>query len=783
MGSPVNGTPQQHEREPGGDTMTNSTQHPEAAHGAAGPVNTATGIPSSLRNRAVAARPPLAARAPEDRTVADLAWTLLERAWTVVTVAGVAVALAVLYLAATPPTYKASILVQVEGSARPVTAFQDVDSLFRESTPREGEMRIMTSRVLLEGIVAQLGLDVDVQPRTAPVIGAALARRWDGAAPAPPRLGLDRYAWGGERLEVARLTVSDGLVGERLTLVALAGGRYRVAADDGSVLVEGAAGEPATGSDGERSVELLVSALAARPGTEFTLVKRHPLDVVDELQEALLVSENGRGTGLVEVALAGPDPARTAEILNALSAGYVRQSVERTSAEAAKMLRVMEAQLPLLRSNLDKSERALNNFREKNGTVNVSLEAQAMLARLQEIDRAIAEDEVKTAESHRYTQQHPDLPLAISRTERLHAQRAALEDRMRRLPDLELQSMRLSRTMNAAAELYLLVLNRAEELRIVKSGWIGNARVLEGAAVPHRPVAPKPTLVIALAALLGLGAGVAAAFLRDAFGRGAARPDEIEAGTGLPVLASIPHSAAQRRLARHARRRPTPPLSIARPKDAAVEDLRGLRTSVQFALQHARNHVVGISGLAPGAGKSFVSMNLAHLLAAAGERVVLVETDLRRGGLDRYFGGETLPGLADILNGSAQLQDALRETTTPGLDLLPRGTLPDNPAELLAGDRLRQVLAELGARYEVVILDASPILAVSDSALVGRHAGLNLIVLRGGEHSVADVADAVKRLVRSGVTVAGAVLNDVRPSLRTRGGRSAKYRRYYEGSA
>ena len=217
MGSPVNGTPQQHEREPGGDTMTNSTQHPEAAHGAAGPVNTATGIPSSLRNRAVAARPPLAARAPEDRTVADLAWTLLERAWTVVTVAGVAVALAVLYLAATPPTYKASILVQVEGSARPVTAFQDVDSLFRESTPREGEMRIMTSRVLLEGIVAQLGLDVDVQPRTAPVIGAALAPavgrgRAGAGAPRPRPLRLGRRAPRGgaaHRLRRARRRAPD----------------------------------------------------------------------------------------------------------------------------------------------------------------------------------------------------------------------------------------------------------------------------------------------------------------------------------------------------------------------------------------------------------------------------------------------------------------------------------------------------------------------------------------------------------------------------------------------
>ncbi len=780
MASPVNATPQ-HERDPGGDMVPNIAQHPDAGNATLGGVSSATEIPPSVRSRPAAARP-AHVRAADDRTIADLAWTLLERRWTVVTVAACAVALAVLYLVAARPTYKASILIQVEGRTGPVTAFQAVEALFQENTPREGEMRIMASRVLLEGIVTRLRLDVDARPRTVPVVGDALARRYDGPAPAPVPFGLGRYAWGGERIEVERLTVSETLVGAPLTLVALEGGRYRVAAHDGTVLVEAAVGKPATGTDGKRSVELLVSALAARPGTEFTLVKRHPLDVVEELQDALLISENGRGTGLVEIALTGHDPARIAAILDALSSSYVRQSVERTSAEAAKMLRVLEAQLPLLQSSLQKAERSLNGFREKNGTVNVSLEAQAMLARLADIDRAIAEDELKMEETRRHTQQHPDTPVSIGRMERLHAQRAALEARMRKLPDLELQSMRLSRTMNAAAELYLLVLNRAEELRIVKSGWIGNARILEGAAVPHRPVSPKPPLVLALAVILGLGAGIAAAFVRDAFGRGAAHPDDIEAGTGMPVFASIPHSAAQLRLARQAHRRSTPPLSIARPTDAAVEDLRGLRTSVQFALQHARNHVVAISGLAPGAGKSFVSVNLAHLLAAAGEKVVLVETDLRRGGLHRHFGAEPQPGLADLLNGSAKLDEALRPTTTPGLDLLPRGTLPQNPSELLAGDRFRQFLAELSRRYAVVILDASPILAVSDSALVGRHAGVNLIVLRGGEHSVAEISDALKRLFRSGVTVAGAVLNDVRPS-QMRGARTARYRKSYYGSA
>ncbi len=775
MASPVNGTPQ-HGRDPEGGMAPNVAQHPDADRASLAGVNAAAELPASMRLPSTPRA--AAARRAEDRTVADLAWALAQRPWTVLGTAAVAVALGALYLLATPPTYRAAILIQVEGRSRPVTGFEGVEALFQESTPREGEMRIIASRVLLEGVVSRLRLDVETRPRRMPLIGDAVARRHAGADPAPARFGLAGYAWGGERIEVERLTASRRLVGEPLTVRALEGGRYRVSDGDGAVLAEGAVGTPATGTDGERSVELLVSSLAARPGTEFTLVKRDLAEVVEELQEALLVSEHGKDTGLVEVALAGPDPARVAQILDALSSSYVRQSVERTSAEAAKMLRVLEAQLPVLQANLQKAERSLNDFREANGTLNVSIEAEAMLQRLGDIDRVMAEHELRTADTLRHTLQHPDAAVSSERTERLQAQRAAVEARMQKLPGLELQAMRLTRAMNAASNLYLLVRNRADELRIVKSGWIGNARILESAAEPRRPVSPKPSLVIALAVILGLGGGIAAALVKDALGRSAVHPEEIEAGTGIAVLASIPHSPTQRRLARQAHRRSTPPLSIAKPTDAAVEDLRGLRTSVQFALQHARNHVVAISGLAPGAGKSFVSTNLAQLLAAAGERVVLVESDLRRGTLHSAFEVEPRPGLAELLDGSAQLEQALRSTGTPGLDLLPRGALPQNPAELLAGDRFRQLLGELGRRYAVVILDSPPVLAVADSALVGRHAGVNLIVLRGGAHSLAEISDALTRLGRSGVTVSGAVLNDV-PRSRGRAARAALYRKHY----
>jgi tyrosine-protein kinase Etk/Wzc len=243
------------------------------------------------------------------------------------------------------------------------------------------------------------------------------------------------------------------------------------------------------------------------------------------------------------------------------------------------------------------------------------------------------------------------------------------------------------------------------------------------------------------------------------------------------VFATIPHSAAQRRLARRGRRGKLSALSMVDPGDPAVEDLRGLRSSVQFALLRSENNIIAVSGLAPGAGKTMVSVNLAHLLAAADGRVLLVDGDLRRGVVHRYFGMDAEPGLADVVSGAAPIEAALRTTDMPNLDLLPAGRSPANPAELLAGAPFQRLLAEFGGRYKFVIVDTPPILSVNDAALVGRHCGLNLLVLRAGEHSTREISSVLRRLVQAGVTVRGAILNDVRTAW-GRYGRSGRYRRY-----
>jgi tyrosine-protein kinase Etk/Wzc len=281
--------------------------------------------------------------------------------------------------------------------------------------------------------------------------------------------------------------------------------------------------------------------------------------------------------------------------------------------------------------------------------------------------------------------------------------------------------------------------------------------------------------VLALAALLGLAAGLTAALAGKSFRRGAGDAEEVEHGTGLTVVASIPHSKSQTALTRAFDRGSNatlPILSTFDPADAAIENLRALRTSLQLTLAGNRTNVLAILGPSPGVGKSFVCVNLAHVLAAAERRVLLVDGDLRRGRLHEFFEVARQPGLSEVVSGTASLGDAV--VRADQIDLLPAGSIPSNPAELLARPSFERFLEEASRRYDLVVVDTPPILAVADPLIIASLAGMNLLVLRARRDPLREVALAIKRLARSGVQVQGAVLNDVRSARDS----SAMYGRY-----
>jgi tyrosine-protein kinase Etk/Wzc len=196
------------------------------------------------------------------------------------------------------------------------------------------------------------------------------------------------------------------------------------------------------------------------------------------------------------------------------------------------------------------------------------------------------------------------------------------------------------------------------------------------------------------------------------------------------------------------------------PSDPAIEALRSLRTNLQFALTESSSNIIAIEGPAPSVGKSFVACNFAHVLAAFGERVLLIDGDLRRGILHRAFGLDRAPGMSDVLSSDVTLSSALRHTAEPNLDFLSSGTHRPNPSEMLGSARLRQLLDQASSAYDLVLVDTPPVLAVTDAALVARCAGVNLLVLRSGEHNAREIKVALKRLRHAGAPMHGIIIND-----------------------
>jgi len=571
----------------------------------------------------------------DEINLGDLIGVLIENRWLIILITLAAMFLGVYKAFTATPIYRADGLLQIEEKSSGLGANLDIATMLEQPSSAGAEIEILRSRSVLGAVVDNLQLDIGVWPEYSPLIGEALARRM----PADER----------PLARVDTLDVPDSWRGTSMQLVVTGANRYELRDAEGGFLLRGTVGEVASLSlPGDEKMTLFVAALQGDEGQVFWIQRSARIDSIGALQSSLSVSERGDWTGILGISVEGGNPASVTAQVNEIANVYVRQNVERKSAEAQSTLDFLDEQLPLVRQNMEAAELSLNSYRLEKGSIDLPLETQSVLQTI-----VTAEGQLNELRAERekvtlaFTIEHPTIIALDRQIGQLNQQLNELNEQVRDLPSTQQELVRLIRDVEVNTALYTSLLDTAQELRVVKAGTIGNVRVIDYAVIPTYPIKPSKFRILLLSILLGGFVGVAVAFARKALHAGVEDPDLIEKHINVPVYATVMHSKQQTYIykALRSKEKRRAILAVDSPNDAAIESLRNLRTALHFGMMSVKNNCIMIAGPSPSVGKSFVSVNLAAVLASNDKKVLLIDGDLRKGHLHKYLASHAVTAL------------------------------------------------------------------------------------------------------------------------------------------
>lgn len=667
---------------------------------------------------------------------------------------------ALLYLRVTPDTYSVDALVQVEDSKGASAALLgDLSQMIEQKSPAQAEIEILKSRLVLGSVIKDLHLNIQVSStentlthrllsnpeykteyNTKSVIFKDGLKSFDIRQFDIPAYYLDKNLL--LNFDKQSLRLSDPASEEVILTVPLNQANH-VAGPHGLWKVA-----IFTKDQFDATYNIKIQSIPA---------------AVDALSANYSVAERGKLTGILGLSYQGQDQEHITKVLNAILATYSAQNIERRSAESAQTLKFLDEQLPDLKKQLDDAERQFNKFRQQYNTVDVTKESELYLTQSITLETKKAELEQKQAEmAAKYTAEHPAMREINGQLTAINKQIGELNSTLKQLPDVQRQYLQLYREVEVKTQLYTALLNSYQQLRIAKAGEIGNVRIVDTAIEPIKPVKPKKLLVLALAIFVGGFIGTLIALLRNMLRTGIKDSGQIENEMDLPVYATVPRSPIQEsRIKILKKKKSIPILAVKNSDDIAIESLRSIRTAIHFALANAKNNIIMIVGPSPEVGKSFISTNLATIFAQGNKRVLLIDADMRRGYMHKYFDVDVKPGLSELLSGQADLQKVLHKTQVTNLDVITRGKSPTNPSEILSSNQFKELLEQLQSQYDHIIIDTPPVLAVTDGIIISQYTGVNLIVARYAKSQMKELELTVNRFEQAGVKVNGFILNDI----------------------
>lgn len=656
--------------------------------------------------------------------------------------------IALIYAIFATPIYQADALIQVE-QKQANAILSNLTQMLPDSQPQSApEIALIQSRMILGKTVDDLNLQARVKEKYFPLLGRGFARLMGNKE---GNISISRFYINGDDTEEPKviLTVKD---------------KNNYSIQMGDTVFSGKVGELLE----ENGISLKVDSIDAAPGNEFVVAYVSRLKAITDLQDSLIVADQGKDTGMLTLSLTGDNPLLIERILNSVSENYLAQNIARQAAQDAKSLEFLSKQLPQVREDLDLSEDKLNQYRRLNDSVDLSLEAKAVLDQIVNVDNQLNELTFRESEiSQLYTKEHPTYKALMEKRKTLQDEKIKLNKRVSAMPETQQEILRLSRDVESGRAVYMQLLNRQQELNIAKSSAIGNVRIIDDAVTQTKPVKPKKILILLAGIVFGGMVSVGLVLLRVLLRRGIETPEQLEE-VGINVYASIPvaetftkNNLQGKGSTKKVFNEIPSFLAVDNPADLAIEAIRGLRTSLHFAMMEARNNILMISGASPNAGKTFVSSNLAAVIAQTGKKVLFIDTDMRKGYTHKLFYENNSNGLSDIISGKTEISLAIKTIKSAGFDYISRGMVPPNPAELLMNKRFGDLLEWANNNYDIVVLDTPPILAVTDAAVIGHYVGTTLLVARFELNTAKEIEVSIKRFEQTGIIVKGCILNGV----------------------
>ncbi|EPK8022845.1 polysaccharide biosynthesis tyrosine autokinase [Providencia rettgeri] len=630
------------------------------------------------------------------------------------------------------PIYQANATLQYDKASQVslVDQMSEMMPLASSGGQVDSEIEVIKSRMVLGKTVTNLNLDTQIAPA-----------------------GFFDKLWGDKTDAVVALyLVPEDFIGKPATLTYLGDNKYSLNIE-GQVL-EGTVGILLKQDD----ISLLVSSLVAEVGQEFTLVKNARYSTIENLRNTLTIAEVGKGTGIINMAIKGADKTENVQILNSIIQNYVDQNTERKKEVTNNTLLFLDEYLPKIKTKLDNYENQLNTFRKKNESIDLSLEAKSALDSALQVEEKLNELTFKEVEIQQlYTRNHPAYQSLLDKRQQLLREKEKISKAIQKLPNTQQQIVRLTRDVESEQAIYNQLVAKQQELSVLNSGITADVRIIDSAESQPNAVAPKKALILVLAAILGFIVGCAYVIAREFFNNKIKGTEDIDA-LGINVYATIPFSSYEKKLNAEGNKHP---LALENPADTAVEAIRSLRTSVYFSVMNQGNNLVMVTSASPGVGKSFVTSNMAVVLANAGKKVLLIDTDLRKGRIHKAFGLSNKLGLSDYLSQSDTSQPNIHNSVIENLDVICRGKNVTHSSELLMSERFKRLLDTVKGQYDIVVIDTAPILAITDSAIIGKYVGTSLLIAYYGVNTVKDIELSLKRFKQNDIEITGVILNGI----------------------